>query len=276
MLQFDMRSLFVILLALFLAACGGNDVPCDNHHVDVIAHAGGVAGGYVYTNSREALQRSLRKGYRYIEFDFLFTADSVLVAAHDWESFNKRTGFAHKGTAAPTYAEFKACRIDGCFTPLSATEINEVFESDTTIYLVTDKESSPQVLEKYFPRLKNRMVVEAFSYSDYTALLGAGYHRVHYSCLATDIVEGLFKHLLLPGCFSGPRIEWITMYEGELDNIIFRIIDAFASFKMALFTVNDYFEVPPSVLPKVGMVYSDIMDPDWDYPSDMIERRLNK
>ena len=34
-----------------------------------IAHAAGVVEGHVYTNSREALERALRDGYRFVELD---------------------------------------------------------------------------------------------------------------------------------------------------------------------------------------------------------------
>lgn len=262
------RTAFVIFIALLLTTCSGKETVPTGKSVEVIAHAGGQVNGYVYTNSREALECSILQGYRYIEFDFMFTADSVLVAAHDWKSFNERTGMAHKGDTAPVYNDFKMRCIDGLFTPLSAAEINEVFENDTTICLVTDKVSSPQVLGKYFPNLKRRMIVEAFSYNDYTALLEEGYSHVLYSCLATDLGEAVFKHLLFPNLFSGRRIEWITMYNEELDNPLFRIALALSSFKIALFTVNDLSEIPVNVRSAVGMVYSDILGPVLDIPCE--------
>lgn len=273
-----MRYIYSILLSLSLlfVAC---DSRVDSYpSIDIIAHAGGVAHGFLGTNSREALEHSLLEEYRFVEFDFLFTADSVLVAVHDWESFNKRTGHEHKGDSAPTYKEFKSRLIDEVFTPLSAAEINEVFEQDTTLCLVTDKISSPRVLEGYFPNIKERMVVEAFSYDDYVALQELGYYRVLYSCMASDLYQAVFKHLLFHRLFTGPKIEWITMYSGELDNLFFRIIEALSAFKMAVFTVNDYSEIPHNLLPKVGMVYSDILGPVWDYSCDYFKagNRRNK
>ncbi|MDO5118235.1 MAG: hypothetical protein Q4D34_07090, partial [Eggerthellaceae bacterium] len=44
-----------------------------------IAHAGGGYEGEAYTNSREALTRSLQAGALAIEMDFMFTTDDVLV-----------------------------------------------------------------------------------------------------------------------------------------------------------------------------------------------------
>ena len=256
-----MKRLPFILFALIIAACGGKKevqpLP------ELIAHAGGGVD-VPYSNSREALEKSIADGYRYIEFDLLFTADSVLVAAHDWDLFNVQTGYAHKKDTAPTFADFSSRRIGGKYTPLSAAEINDVFEKDTTIYLVTDKLSSPALLARNFPRLKKRMLVEAFSYNDYATLRNEGYHRVFYSCQANDLTESLVKHLLLHNLFNGPKIEWITMYVGELDNVAFRLIDILAAFNIALFTVNSYDEIPRdkfSDVNRVKMIYTEEIKP---------------
>ena len=255
-----MKCLPFILFAIILAACGGKEMPSS---IELIAHAGGGVD-VPYSNSKEALEKSIADGYRYIEFDLLFTADSVLVAAHDWDLFNVQTGYAHKKDTAPTFADFSSRRIGGKYTPLSAADINAVFENDTTIYLVTDKLSSPALLARNFPRIKERMLVEAFTYDDYVALRSEGYHRVFYSCQAADLTESLVKHLLLHHMFKGPKIDWITMYVGELDNGAFRIMDALAAFNIALFTINSYDEIPRdkfSDVGKVKMIYTEEIKP---------------
>ncbi len=254
-----MRVLFLLIVGLLLSACGGKQAL--EWMPELIAHAGGEIDGYVYTNSREALEKASAEGYRYIELDLQYTADSVLVAAYSWADFNAITGFAHKGDTAPTFADFKGRRLHGCYTPLSAAEINAFFEGDTSLVLVTDKISNPDVLAVNFPALKSRMVVEAFSYADYAALAEQGYGRVLYSCLATDLGEALTKHLVLHTFFKGPKIEWITMYIGEVSNPLFRFIDAFSSFNMALFTIDDYSVVPAKHRAKTRMIYTDRVKP---------------
>lgn len=255
-----MKRLPFILFALILAACSGKKMQT---LPELIAHAGGGVD-VPYSNSKEALEKSIADGFRYIEFDLIFTADSVLVAAHDWDLFNVQTGYAHKKDTAPTFADFSSRRIMGRYTPLSAADINAVFEKDTTIYLVTDKISSPALLGRNFPRIKQRMLVEAFTYNDYVALRNEEYHRVFYSCQATDLTESLVKHLLLHNLFKGPKIDWITMYVGELDNAAFRIMDALAAFNIALFTINSYDEIPRdkfSDVSKVKMIYTEEIKP---------------
>lgn len=48
-----------------------------------IAHAAGVVEGHVYTNSREALERALRDGYRFVELDLRKTIGGDYFAALD-------------------------------------------------------------------------------------------------------------------------------------------------------------------------------------------------
>ena len=248
----------VIIASLMLLGCGGKPAV---EPLVFIAHAGGEIEGYVYTNSREALEKSVSEGYRYIELDLQYTADSVLVAAHSWEDFNTMTGLSHKGDTAPTFADFVSRKIYGKFTPLTAADINAFFEKDTTLLLVTDKISSPAVLASNFPHLKKRMVVEAFNYPEYVTLIEQGYNRVLYSCLATDIEEMLVKHLVLHRFFKGRKIEWITMYAGEFNNPLFRLIDHLSTFKMALFTINNLGEIPFEHRAKTGMIYTEKVKP---------------
>jgi hypothetical protein len=108
------------------------------------------------------------------------------------------------------------------------------------------------------------MLVEAFTYNDYVALRSEGYHRVFYSCQAADLTESLVKHLLMHHLFKGPKIDWITMYVGELDNVAFRVMDALATFNIALFTINSYDEIPRdkfSDVGKVKMIYTEEIKP---------------
>ena len=198
-----------------LVACGGGG---SYDTVELIAHGGGEIDNYVYTNSREALEKSVADGYRYIEIDFSFTADSVLVAAHDWRMFNRITGCEHKGDTAPTLAEFTKRRIHGEYSPLTAAELNDYFESNENLYLVTDKVSAPAVLAAYFPRLKERMVVEAFTYPHYEELCAAGYYRVLYSVLAVDdFFDKVKKHMVLHWFYPGRKIEWIATHYSAFD-----------------------------------------------------------
>ena len=221
---------------------------------ELIAHAGGAIDSCIYTNSREALVQALDKGYEFIELDLLFTSDSILVAAHSWGEFNQMTGFAHKGDTAPSFSEFSARRIHGRYTPLSAMEINSFFEQHPTLYLVTDKVSQPEVLQQYFPNLKERMVVEAFSFQHYCRLKSNDYYRVLYSCMAEDLNSTLFSSSL-------GEIEWIALHTSAFENTMFKLIENFARFDIALFTVDDINSIPAEYRGRVKMLYTNFIEP---------------
>lgn len=251
--------IYVILFVATLTSCITQERVSQ---ASLIAHAGGEIEGNTYTNSLEAMLQATENGYRFIEFDLLFTSDSVLVAAHSWEEFNKITGYAHKGDSAPAFADFSSRLIHGRYRPLSASDINDHFMKTPGIYLVTDKVSDPDVLGKYFPELKERMVVEAFSYGHYSELVEQGYFRVLYSCMASDLKSTLLKNLLFDKLFPGRRIEWVALYTGALDNGMFTFLNRWRKFNIALFTVDDYDEIPKKFSNRASMIYTNRIKPE--------------
>ena len=251
-----MKRILQLLMVFILLSCSMQERSCENPF-ELIAHAGGAVDSCIYTNSREALEHSFEKGYKYIEFDLLFTSDSVLVAAHSWDNFNKMTGFAHWGDSVPTYDDFIKRKIYGRYTPVCAAEINAFFESHDSLFLVTDKISNPEILQRNFPRLKERMVVEAFSFQDYSVLKNNGYFRVLYSCMAQDLNTTLFGG-------SNQYIEsidWIALHTTAFNNPMFKSIKDIKRFNIALFTVDDTSHIPAEYRDVVKMVYTNYIEP---------------
>lgn len=254
-----MRRLLPALGIALLVAC--SEKQSVESGIEFIAHAGGAIEGYTMTNSREAFERAVACGYRYVEFDLQMTSDSVPVAAHSWREFNEYSGYAHRGDSVPSLAEFESRRIHGLFTPLTARDINGLLEKHGHVYLVVDKISDASLLERYFPGMKHRMVVEAFSYRDFEELRRRGFHRVLYSCMAGDVEEAVVKHMLLHGLYSGDRIDWIALHTSAFEMDFFKFIDTFCDFDIALFTVNDVAEIPSQYAGRVKMVYTDGITP---------------
>ena len=248
-----MKKLVQLLIVSLFFSCSVQEESKD-FSPQLIAHAGGAIDSCIYTNSREAMLRALEKGYRFIEFDFLFTADSVLVAAHSWEKFNMITGCKDFGDSVPTYADFSSRKIHDRYTPLSAAEINGFFERNDSLYLVTDKISDPDVLQRCFPNLKERMVVEAFSFQHYCRLKSQGYFRVLYSCMAPDLNATIFSSSL-------KEIEWFALHTSGFESIVFKLIKGLSDFDIALFTVDDLGVVPEGYRDAVKMVYTDFLEP---------------
>lgn len=254
-----LRNITLIIISFLLFACGGEKR--DYVTYELIAHAGGAIDGYIYTNSYEALCKAADDGYTYIELDLQLTSDSVLISAYDWEEFNTITDSSHLSATAPGLSDFLSRRIHGRYTPLTASDIDAFFKEHKDLFLVTDKISDAKLLLEHFAGIKERTVVEAFSYNDYIELKKAGFHRVLYSCVAEDMEEAIVKHLLLHRLFKGEKIEWVALHTSAFDNSFFKFVDALCDYKCALFTVNDTAEIPTDYSDKIYMIYTDSIQP---------------
>ena len=87
-----------------------------------VPHAGGGINGKTYTNSYDALDLSIKRGFSYFEIDFSFTSDDRLVCLHDWEgSFERSFGFKTDvrltleefRELAKEKSEFQKCTLEG-------------------------------------------------------------------------------------------------------------------------------------------------------------------
>lgn len=141
-----------------------------------IAHGGGI-NQYLYTNSKEAVENALSKGFRFIELDLQKTNDSHLLAAHDWKHFGRLTG--QSGIPANLDDALKL-KINGGQSPLSGKKIHELLRQYPDWYLVTDKITDFDLLLREIPR-PERMIVEVFSPQDYIRALKAGVHYPAFS-----------------------------------------------------------------------------------------------
>ena len=254
------KSLSVIMSLLLLLSCGSGS---SNHCIDatLIAHGGGAIDGYAVTNSLEALHSARDNGYRYIELDLCFTSDSAIVAVHDWVEYNRAMGMEAKGDTAPSFSFFMSHRLPSGHTPLSAEDINAFFLSHDSLHLVTDKISSPDILERFFPSLRQRMVVEAFCYEDYCELTNRGFEYVTYSCLARDIAPATLKRILFARLFNGERIERLALHTSAFGYIYMQMLLAVSDYEISLYTVNDCNDIPEDALQGLKFIYTDSLLP---------------
>ena len=98
------------------------------------------------------------------------------------------------------------------------------------------------------------MVVEAFSFQHYCRLKSQGYYRVLYSCMADDIMSTLLST-------SINDIEWMALHTSVFDNYLFKLVNHFKQFNIALFTINDIDTIPFEYREMVKMVYTDFLQP---------------
>ena len=100
----------------------------------LIYHAGGEIHGSSYTNSLEAVEKTLAEhpDKCFIEIDLTHTSDGALVCVHNW-------GDAFWGqTEAPTLEEFLSRKIQGKYTPLTGERLMQIMAENPHMYLVTD------------------------------------------------------------------------------------------------------------------------------------------
>lgn len=136
-----------------------------------IAHGGGI-GEFTYTNSLEAVQDSLKKGFRFIELDLSETSDGHILATHDWNHFNSLTNGNNASGLPLSLDEAKNLKINGKYTVLTGDAIRELMNSNQFI-LVTDKIGNYKLLLEEIP-FPERIIVEVFSPDEYRKALEAG------------------------------------------------------------------------------------------------------
>lgn len=100
----------------------------------IIYHAGGGINGHTYTNSAEAVEKTLAEnpGVCFIEMDFRMTSDNVLVCVHEWSDA------CLNQTKAPSLQEFLSWKIQGEYSPLTAEDFLRIMAENADLYLITD------------------------------------------------------------------------------------------------------------------------------------------
>lgn len=139
-----------------------NKVPIKSDPSRYLAHAGGEIEGQRYTNSLEALDLNYALGFRVFEIDIITTSDEHLVCAHDWDSWQRFTGY--EGDLPPTLDAFLAHKIKNKFTPLSLAQLNTWFGNHPDATVFTDKINNPQALSATFT-YKSQLIMKLVSNS---------------------------------------------------------------------------------------------------------------
>lgn len=158
-----------------------------------VAHAGGLASGWDYTNSREALDENYRRGFRYFEVDLSWTVDGHLVLVHDWEKTWRRY-FA--GTDVPTREQFLAAPMRHGLQALALEDALDWLRRHPDAFLVTDVkarnlEALAQIARQAGP-LVERFVPQVYEPEEIARARELGFGRliltVYRSKLAPDVL----------------------------------------------------------------------------------------
>ncbi|OEF87920.1 glycerophosphodiester phosphodiesterase family protein [Vibrio splendidus] len=140
----------------------------------LIAHAGGGIDGFKYTNSLEAVEKSIESGFKMIELDLLVSSDGKIVAVHDWNSFHMMTNSNKNGPIASE--EFELKTINDNYHTLNISEAIEIL-SENEVVLVTDKIKNLALLSKNIID-KDKSIIEVFSIDKYNEAIELGFNNV--------------------------------------------------------------------------------------------------
>ncbi len=128
----------------------------------LIVHACGGIDGLDYTNSREAMDSTLKKGHRFVEVDFTFSSDGIPVCVHSWSDLNSDTVMDHN--------TFKSHKIYGKYSTLDAEDILDYMERFPDLYIVLDtKDSMPELVRALVDLNAPRDIMERFIIQVYAA-----------------------------------------------------------------------------------------------------------
>lgn len=233
-----LKNRLLALIVLLILFVGWLLTPINNNtdnsiHKYFIAHAGGGIDGYTYTNSKEAILRSIHNKFKYIELDLFALKDSSLLCIHDIREFNQMTGYGDSDSI-PT--NFKKRRIYNKYTPITLDDVLTIRNVNPFI-LVTDKIDNPELLNRYFGNDKTNLRVEAFSWQRYKLLEEEGYTPM----LGID-KKNIFQYIYY--CIRcKERIKWITSSAySYLDIVKLRILKKIFKVKIAFVPMHNSIE----------------------------------
>ena len=151
-----------------------------------IAHAGGGIDDLKYTNSLEAVNKSIKDNFKLIELDIRETLDNVFVGVHEWKEFKKITNTKKKdenelNNEALLLNEFKKKKIYKKYTPLDIISINDIFRKNNELILLTDKTNNFSKLNSDLNFDKKRVMVEVFGKKNYFKSISEGIFNPIYS-----------------------------------------------------------------------------------------------
>lgn len=141
-----------------------------------IAHAGGRVDGLRLSNSKEAIEKSYRNGYKLIELDMEWSTDGNLVLVHDWGNFAKFIN--SNDEKAYSAEEFRNLKIQKTLTPLTIDDLANWLMENHGVYIVTDvKNSNVQALKfikDRYPELINRFIPQIYHFQEYDQVKNMG------------------------------------------------------------------------------------------------------
>ena len=178
----------IILICLLLNFACDSDIEDKNidlenkNNIKRIAHAGGSIEGDTYTNSHEALDYNIKRGFELFEIDFSWTKDQQLLCIHDWDrSFNRLFGFQIK--QRPTMEAFEKLNQEKSrYNICTLNSLKNLMEKNKHIKIITDiKEKNIKALRIIAQEIKDydsRIIPQIYHPSEYKRVKKLGYKNI--------------------------------------------------------------------------------------------------
>jgi glycerophosphoryl diester phosphodiesterase len=144
-----------------------------------IAHALGGIDGLDYTNSKEALMKSVSKGYHLIEVDLSYTSDGHLVCRHNWSS---NMGDGYSKSNIPSYETFMSGKVGKSYSPLDIEGMIEFAKKYPDLYFILDikprnvtiadvvQEIVDTADKMEFTNIDKQFIIQFYNYEEYKSL----------------------------------------------------------------------------------------------------------
>ena len=220
-------------------------------HQYYISHAGGQIDSLTYLNCEEGLRQSIERGYKYIEFDLCLTEDSQLVFTHDKETFMRMAGGGKN--LRFNYETFKKSLLYNKYHALAVEDILP-FLKNGYFCLVTDRISSPSIIDSYFSSVKENVMIEATTIDDFNELKKLGYRPM---LTLGDLNHYEFWYYIRLAIKNKYPIDWIVISATQSDFRYVRILKRLYGVKTAMYTENDKSFFEEHVGKEADLVYTD-------------------
>lgn len=157
----------------------------------LVAHSGGIGNHRTYTNSLEALDNSVARGYSVIEVDLSWTSDQHLVLLHDWgHEFEK---LFSRSPDRLTLAQFRLLQSVHGLSHLDLEGLAGWMVDNPGVLIVTDiKEHNIdglRLIEEKYPEHRRQIVPQIYHPGSYLEVREMGYPQVIFSLYRSNLTD---------------------------------------------------------------------------------------